>query len=115
MPPNDPPDAPVQHVQIKAPEFNQRNPRVWFRQIEAQFEFRQVTAQKTKYNFIVATLPPEVAEEVFDLIDTVPAETPYDKIKAAVINLFSKSEQKQLRDLLAKEPLGDRKPTQYLR
>ena len=67
---------------------------------------RNITSQKTKYEYIVASLSPEFATEV---------TTPYDKLKTALIGRTATSEQRRLQQLLNSEELGDRKLSQLLR
>ena len=55
-------------VNLKIPPFWSADPQVWFTQVKAQFSTQGITAQKTKFNHIVATLLPEFAQEVYDFI-----------------------------------------------
>ena len=77
-------------VHLKLPPYWPSDPEVWFAQVEAQFTTRGITAQKTKFDHIVASLSSEIATEVRDLI-------------------------RRLQQLFNTEELGDRKPTQLLR
>ena len=43
-------------VSLKLPAFWTSQPKVWFQQSEAQFAWRNITADDTKYYYVVAAL-----------------------------------------------------------
>ena len=54
-------------------------------QVEAQFATRGINNQRTMFDYVIASLSPEVAIEIRDLILTPPGEDQYDTLKAQLI------------------------------
>ena len=102
-------------VSIKLRPFWPTDPTVWFLQIEAQFNTRGITSQQTRFEYVIASLSPEIACEVRDLLITPPEDRPYDTLKAELVKRTAASAQRKLQQLIGGEELGDRKPTQLLR
>lgn len=105
----------VSKVSVKLPPFWADRPAVWFAQIEAQFEIAGISADTTKYNYVVAQLDTTHAAEIEDIITQPPKSEKYQKIKDELIRRLSSSEEQRIRKLLSDEEIGDRKPTQFLR
>ena len=90
-------------VSIKLPPFWPTDPTVWFLQVEAQFNTRGISSQKTQFDYVVASLPPEIAFEIRDLLIRPPTDTPYDTLKAELIKRTAASEQRKLQQLISGE------------
>ncbi|CAH8535583.1 unnamed protein product [Schistosoma haematobium] len=101
--------------ELRLPTYGINNLRIWFAQVDALFMARGIRSQATKYAYVVGALPIEIAAEVGDLIDHVPESEPHDKIKAAVIQRTSVSDEKRLQQLTTSCDLGEKRPSQLLR
>ncbi|GFR95416.1 transposon Ty3-G Gag-Pol polyprotein [Elysia marginata] len=97
------------------PEFWTKSPEVWFVRIEAQFGTRSVTADQTKYDYLVSSLDANTAEEVQAVLLNPPTENKYEHLKAALLKTFGKSQTQKDAELLNIAGLGDRKPSALLR
>ena len=56
-------------VTLNLPPFWTSQPRVWFQRAEAQFALRHVTADDTKYYYVVAALDQETAQRLLSLLE----------------------------------------------
>ncbi|BHF74015.1 hypothetical protein SprV_0401709900 [Sparganum proliferum] len=97
-------------------------PSVWLdditlglRTVESRFALRQITRENTKFHYVVAALPMDIATNLRDVIDCPATEAPYTALKEALISRISLSTQKRLQRLISEKDFGDRKPTQLLR
>ena len=105
----------VTAVALKLPPFWPNDPALWFAQVEAQFVTRDISAQNTKFAYVIGSLQQDIAQEVRDFIISPPAKNRYDKLREELIKRTSESQQKRLHQLLIAEELGDKKPSQLLR
>lgn len=65
--------------------------------------------------YVVASLSPEFAAKVHNLLLQPLNENLHDVLKEQLVTRKATSEQQQLQQLLISEKLGDQKPTQLLR
>lgn len=105
----------VCRVSVKLPQFWPAKPSVWFAQVEAQFELANIVRDETKFAHVVASLDSTAASEVDDIIEAPPAVDKYAHLKAELIRRLSSSSEERVRQILQKEELGDRRPSQFLR
>lgn len=103
---------------IQIPVYNRSDPALWFLMCESTFELatpKPITESKTKYNYIVSHLPPEIASLIRDVLMNPDNNTPYENLKSELIKRSGESSQQEIRQLLSGEELGSRKPSELLR
>ncbi|GFQ97676.1 uncharacterized protein TNCT_503951 [Trichonephila clavata] len=103
---------------VKIPVYNRSDPTLWFVMCESTFALatpKPITESLTKYNYIVAHLPPDTASLVRDVIMHPDATDPYAQIKNELINRSGESSQQEIRKLLSGEESGSQKPSELLR
>ena len=98
-------------VSLKLPAFWTSQPDVWFAQAEAQFSLRGVSADETKYYYVIAALDQQTATRLLDLISQLPTDDKYVTLKDRLISTFGLSRRERASRLLHFRPLGDSKPS----
>lgn len=111
QPPN---QSHIDRVAVKPPPFWKTDPKIWFLQLEAQFELANITIDSTKFNYVVSAVDTEILTQVTDILTNPPASGRYLAIKERLINIYSDSSEQRLRRLLAGLELGDKRPSQLL-
>ena len=79
---------------VKVPPFWPADPELWFSQVEAQFATKGIKQQLTKFQHVVASLSPDVAAEVRDLLIKPPAKDPYDELRRELTTRTGLSQSK---------------------
>nr|XP_022907900.1 uncharacterized protein LOC111419352 [Onthophagus taurus] len=105
----------INRVAVKIPPFWDADPQLWFINVETQFALGQITADDTKYNYVVSSLDPKYWAEVRDILSNPPPTGKYEKLKSELIRRLSATQDQKTRRLLEHEEIGDRKPSQFLR
>ena len=98
-------------VSLKLPTFWTSQPDVWFAQAEAQFTLRGITADETKYFYVLASLDQETATRLLDLISSPPTDNKYATLKDRLTSTFGLNKRERASRLLHFRPLGDSKPS----
>ena len=100
---------------LKLPPFWKHEPTLWFAQIESLFSTKNITQDKTKYDYVISSLDSTTALEIKPTILKPPAENKYDGIKKALIAAYDRTQEAKDAELLSITDIGDRSPTSYLR
>lgn len=105
----------VHGVSLKLPPFWPGSISTWFIQVESQFKIYRIVNESTKYNYLVAALPQDIAESLTDILDEPSADTPYSSLKEAIISRNSLSIERRIKKIISDEEIGDRKPSEFYR
>lgn len=106
--------AHVDRVHIKLPPFWRKDPKLWFIQLEAQFDLAGITRDITMFHHVVSAIDTEILQEVTEVITNPPINEKYNTIKNRIIGIFSDSTENKIRKLLSEMDLGDKKPSMLL-
>jgi cleavage and polyadenylation specificity factor subunit 1 len=98
-------------VSLKLPPFWVSEPDVWFAQSEAQFGIKGVTADTTRYYYVVSALDQGTATRLLDLLRAPLPTGKYETIKKRLTDTFGLSRRQRAARLLHLDGLGDRKPS----
>ncbi len=68
--------------QVKLCPYDEEEPAIWFRLIEAQFDVAGIKLQKLRYINALASLPKQVLRDIFDTVDVWNgSDQPFDLLK----------------------------------
>lgn len=100
---------------VKLQPFWPNSPATWFISAEAQFTLSRITSDVSKYNYVVASLPQDVAESIMDVLQEPPVINLYAHLKKILIERHSLSIEKRIKKLISDEHMGDKKPSEFYR
>lgn len=86
---------------IKLPKFWRKQPKLWFAHLESEFTVYRISSNDVKYSSVVRHLDEQALIAVAELIKNPPEKDKYMHLKNLLINRFTDSEEKRLRQLLA--------------
>lgn len=98
----------IDRVAVRLPPFWAEKPAVWFAQIEGNFKLSGIKDDDTKFYYVMSQLDQRYAAEVEDIICKPPDKDKYKKLKYELIKRLSISREKEVKQLLIHEELGDR-------
>jgi hypothetical protein len=78
--------------QVKLCPYDEEEPHIWFRLIEAQFAAAGIKSQKLKYAKALASLPKQVLRDILETLDICnDSDEPFNFLKNTLLGQFSKS------------------------
>ena len=105
----------VNPVSAKIIDFWTSDPETWLVLAEAQFHIARITSEETKYNTLLTKLPQEFLSQVKSLITKPYRAGHYDELKKKILEKYKPTQAKLIEQVLDKEEMGDRKPSEFLR
>lgn len=105
----------ISRIAVKPPVFWKTKPKLWFIQLEAQFEVSGISQDQTKYNIVISALDEYILEYIEDILNNPPNERKYEIFKSALLTRLTDSEELKIKKLLGDLELGDRRPSELLR
>jgi hypothetical protein len=79
-------------TQVKLCLYDEEEPHIWFRLIEAQFAEAGIRSKKIKYTNALASLPKQVFRDILDTLDVCnESDEPFDYLKTTLLRQFGKS------------------------
>lgn len=100
---------------IQSEKFDTNDPTSWFSRFEATLRINRVPPPD-QFDYLLASLHREARQPVAYALQTPPEDdtTSYQWLKALLVEAHSKTAKEKLRQLLAGERIGDRKPSVFL-
>ncbi len=88
-------------TQVKLCPYDEEEPHIWFRLIEAQFAAAGIRSQKLKYANALTSLPKQVLRDILDTLDVCnDSDEPFDHLKNTLLGQFGKSKWQSYFELL---------------
>lgn len=101
-------------TEVKLVPFYENDPDLWFKIIEATFEARKITSERSRYFHVVSQLSSTVAQQIKDVISSAYSEGKYDELKKSLTTIYAETATEKFEKLISSEPLGDMKPSSAL-
>jgi hypothetical protein len=86
------PVAAAATAQVKLCPYDEEEPHIWFRLIEAQFAGAGMRSKKLKFAHALASLPKQVLRDILDTLDVCnDSDEPFDCLKNTLLGQFGNS------------------------
>lgn len=99
---------------IEFPKLTNTSVEYWFIRLESWFRLQNISDESVRFEAIVASLTPQLFDQVVDIITSPPQFEPYKKLKAALIDKFTDSEYTRVDKLLSTVPISGQRPSHLL-
>lgn len=99
---------------ISVPTLCKDQIETWFIQLECWFSLYKISADKVKFNTVVAAMDTKTLTQVFSAVQSPPEENKYNNLKNQIIAAYSDSAQQRFQKLLSGIQLGDKRPSHLL-
>lgn len=77
--------------------YNEQNIKNWFLQLEVIFSVQRIRSQQSKFINVVQVLSPSVVNKVADILENVPKQEPYTRLKDPILKCTGRSDKDLLR------------------
>ncbi len=95
------PVAAAATAQVRLCPYDEEEPDIWFRLIEAQFAAAGIKSQKLKYANALASLPKQVLRDILDTLDVCnDSAEPFNYLKNTLLGQFGKRKWQSYFELL---------------
>ena len=95
-------------VSMKLPQFWADGAKIWFAQAESQFVIRNITAEITKYHYLLAALlQNDVAITLTDFFKHVPDEKLYTALKLRLLKKYTQTDLEKAEMIRSMPGIGD--------
>jgi hypothetical protein len=85
----------VNAVSLKLPEFNLSRVKYWFLAAKSEFRIKNITADLTKFLYVVSSMKGDVFDQVIDLVRALPQAGAYQGLKDRLLKAFDRRPMEQ--------------------
>ena len=101
-------------VSVKLPQFWRQNPEIWFETAEAQFTIAKITADETKYAYVLLAIDETAVARTAAARKSASSGNKYETLKSALLEQYRDPLRDRASKLFQLTGLGDRRPSHLL-